>query len=215
MYKILSTICALLMTVCVAQGQTIDTTSYSVGMSLGLRLEKQHAADLDYESLMQGIRAVLENEELLITQSLSDSINYQYFNKQREGMFSKAKEEGLSFLAENGQRPEVTTTASGLQYEVLTAAEGPKPSGTTTVTVHYIGKLLNGEVFDSSVERGKSISFPLNRVIPGWTEGLQLMSPGAKYRFFIPENLAYGSRGAGGAIPPYSALIFDVELISF
>ena len=130
-------------------------------------------------------------------------------------MFENVKKEGADFLIENGKRPEVTTTASGLQYEVLTAAEGPKPTATTSVTVHYVGKLLNGDMFDSSVDRGEPISFPLNRVIPGWTEGLQLMSTGAKYRFFIPEDLAYGSRGAGGAIPPYSTLIFDVELISF
>jgi len=106
-------------------------------------------------------------------------------------------------------------TESGLQYEVLTPAEGPKPTSTTSVTVHYVGKLINGDMFDSSVERGQPATFPLNRVIPGWTEGLQLMSTGAKYRFFIPSELAYGSRGAGQAVPPFSTLIFDVELLKF
>jgi len=130
-------------------------------------------------------------------------------------MFSEAKKEGEDFLAKNAERPEVSTTESGLQYEVLVAADGPKPTATTSVTVHYVGKLLNGEMFDSSVDRGQPATFPLNRVIPGWTEGLQLMSQGAKYRFYIPSELAYGSRGAGAAIPPYSALIFDVELLSF
>ena len=130
-------------------------------------------------------------------------------------MFEKTKQEGLDYLTKNGARPEVTTTESGLQYEVLVAAEGPKPGPTSSVTVHYEGMLLNGQIFDSSVQRGETISFPLNRVIAGWTEGLQLMSPGAKYRFVIPQELAYGSRGAGGAIPPYATLIFDVELFSF
>lgn len=193
----------------------IDTTSYSIGMSLGYRLQNQGAKNLDYQSVIKGLQDVIDKKEILLNRTYSDSINYVYFQKQRDNMFSNTKEEGANFLAENGKRPEVTTTDSGLQYEVLTAAEGPKPTATTTVTVHYVGKLLNGQMFDSSVDRGEPISFPLNRVIPGWTEGLQLMSTGAKYRFFIPENLAYGSRGAGAAIPPYSALIFDVELISF
>ena len=193
----------------------IDTTSYSIGMSLGQRLVSQGAKTVDYNSLLEGIRDVLDKRGARLDRSYSDSLNYEYFQNQRNDMFENVKKEGADFLIENGKRPEVTTTASGLQYEVLTAAEGPKPTATTSVTVHYVGKLLNGDMFDSSVDRGEPISFPLNRVIPGWTEGLQLMSTGAKYRFFIPEDLAYGSRGAGGAIPPYSTLIFDVELISF
>lgn len=194
---------------------TIDTTSYSIGMSLGQRLIGQGAKSLEYSSLLEGIKDVLEKRDVRLDRDFSDSLNYEYFQNQRNDMFENVKKEGADFLLENGKRPEVTTTASGLQYEVLTAAEGPKPTATTSVTVHYVGKLLNGDMFDSSVDRGEPISFPLNRVIPGWTEGLQLMSTGAKYRFFIPEDLAYGSRGAGGAIPPYSTLIFDVELISF
>ncbi len=194
---------------------TIDTTSYSIGMSLGQRLISQGASSLEYSSLLEGIKDVLEKRDVRLDRNFSDSLNYDYFQNQRNDMFENVKKEGADFLLENGKRPEVTTTASGLQYEILTAAEGPKPTATTSVTVHYVGKLLNGDMFDSSVDRGEPISFPLNRVIPGWTEGLQLMSTGAKYRFFIPEDLAYGSRGAGGAIPPYSTLIFDVELISF
>lgn len=123
-------------------------------------------------------------------------------------------EEGKKFLEENGQRPEVTTTASGLQYEVLQEGEGKKPSGPSAkVTVHYEGRLLNGNVFDSSYKRNQPISFGLNQVISGWTEGVQLMPTGSKYRFFIPSELGYGSRGAGGAIPPNATLIFDVELL--
>lgn len=193
----------------------MDTTSYSIGMSLGYRIKNQGANKLDYQSLAQAIQDVLEGNELPFSKNYSDSLNYVYFNNQRESMFAKVKEEGAAFLKTNGLRPEVTTTASGLQYEVLVAAEGPKPSGSNSVTVHYVGKLLNGDMFDSSVDRGEPATFPLNRVISGWTEGVALMSTGAKYRFFIPENLAYGSRGAGADIPPYSALIFDVELLSW
>ncbi len=197
------------------QGQAIDTTSYSLGISLGNRLKSQGASDLDYRSVIMAIEDILENKVVRLDQAFSDSLNFAYFQNQRNSMFADAKKEGEDFLSKNGQRPEVTTTESGLQYEVLVAAEGPKPSSTTSVTVHYVGKLISGEMFDSSVDRGQPATFPLNRVIPGWTEGLQLMSSGAKYRFFIPYDLAYGSRGAGQSIPPFSTLIFDVELLEF
>jgi len=123
-------------------------------------------------------------------------------------------EAGKKFLEENAQKEGITKTASGLQYEVLQEGTGPKPGPTSTVEVHYEGRLINGKVFDSSYQRKETISFPLNRVIAGWTEGLQLMPTGAKYRLYIPSELGYGTRGAGGDIPPDSALIFDVELIS-
>ena len=193
----------------------VDTVSYSIGMSMAYRLKNQGAADLDYQSVVKALQDVLENGEILFKKSYSDSLNYTYFQSQRDKMFTKAKDEGLAFLEENGKRPEVTTTESGLQYEVLVAADGPKPTASNTVTVHYVGKLINGDMFDSSIDRGEPISFGLGRVIAGWTEGLQLMSVGSKYRLFIPYELGYGSRGAGAAIPPYSALIFDVELLSF
>lgn len=126
---------------------------------------------------------------------------------------SNASEEGTKFLEDNAQRPEVKTTASGLQYEVLTEGTGPKPTGSTArVTVHYEGRLINGTVFDSSYKRNQPASFGLNQVISGWTEGVQLMPQGSKYRFFIPSDMGYGSRGAG-SIPPNSTLIFDVELL--
>jgi len=197
------------------KSQAIDTTSYSIGMSLGERLKSQGAKNLDYSSVILAIQDILEKKDVRLNKALSDSLNFAYFQNQRNNMFADAKKEGEDFLATNGQRPEVTTTESGLQYEVLTPAEGPKPTSTTSVTVHYVGKLINGDMFDSSVERGQPATFPLNRVIPGWTEGLQLMSTGAKYRFFIPSELAYGSRGAGQAVPPFSTLIFDVELLKF
>ncbi len=128
-------------------------------------------------------------------------------------MAQSALEKGQQFLAENGKRSEVTTTASGLQYEVLTEGSGKSPKATDTVEVNYRGTTIDGTEFDSSYKRGESISFPLNGVIAGWTEGVQLMKEGAKYRFFIPSELAYGKRGAGGAIGPDETLIFDVELI--
>jgi FKBP-type peptidyl-prolyl cis-trans isomerase len=138
-------------------------------------------------------------------------------DKLRAFMSQKSSDqldEGTKFLEENGKRPEVTTTASGLQYEVLTAGTGEKPAGAhSRVTVHYEGRLINGNVFDSSYKRNQPATFGLNQVISGWTEGVQLMPQGSKYRFFIPSELGYGSRGAG-SIPPNSTLIFDVELLS-
>ena len=121
---------------------------------------------------------------------------------------------GKKFLEENAKKEGMQTTASGLQYEVLREGDGKKPGATNTVEVHYEGRLIDGKVFDSSYQRKETISFPLNRVIPGWTEGLQLMPIGSKYRLYIPSELGYGARGAGGDIPPNAALIFDVELIS-
>ncbi|HET8706360.1 MAG TPA: FKBP-type peptidyl-prolyl cis-trans isomerase, partial [Pseudomonadales bacterium] len=120
---------------------------------------------------------------------------------------------GKKFLEDNAKRPEVTVTASGLQYEILTAGSGAKPKANSTVRTHYHGTLINGQVFDSSVERGQPAEFPVNGVIRGWTEALQLMEKGAKWRLYLPYELAYGERGAGGVIGPYSTLIFDVELI--
>lgn len=123
-------------------------------------------------------------------------------------------EAGKKFLEENAKKDGIKSTPSGLQYEVLREGTGAKPGPTSTVEVHYEGRLINGSIFDSSYQRKETISFPLNRVIPGWTEGLQLMPTGAKYRLYIPSELGYGARGAGGDIPPNAALIFDVELIS-
>ena len=123
-------------------------------------------------------------------------------------------EAGKKFLEENAKKEGIKSTPSGLQYEVLREGTGPKPGASSTVEVHYEGRLINGKVFDSSYQRNETISFPLNRVIPGWTEGLQLMPTGAKYRLYIPSELGYGARGAGADIPPNAALVFDVELIS-
>ena len=137
----------------------------------------------------------------------------KYFEELEAKVAGAAKAAGEKFLAENAKREGVKTTASGLQYEVLEPSLGQKPKATDTVRVHYEGTLIDGTVFDSSYRRGESITFPLNGVIRGWTEGLQLMSIGSKYKFFIPYQLAYGERGAGASIPPYAALIFTVELL--
>lgn len=139
---------------------------------------------------------------------------FDKLNKAKEDKSSANLQAGEDFLAENAKRPEVTATASGLQYEVLTEGNGPKPKATSTVTCHYHGTLINGTVFDSSVQRGQPASFPLNMVIKGWTEALQLMSTGSKYRLFLHPTLAYGERSAGAHIQPNSTLIFDVELLS-
>lgn len=143
-------------------------------------------------------------------------LNYDEFRKGIDFVMkasTEAKEAGEKFLQENAKRPEVKTTASGLQYEVLESSLGQKPKATDTVRVHYEGTLIDGTIFDSSYKRGESITFGLNQVIKGWTEGLQLMSIGSKYKLYIPYTLGYGAQGAGGSIPPYAALIFTVELL--
>ena len=165
-----------------------NSLSYQLGTSVAQYLMQYGQKELNYEEFKAGIDFVMN-------------------------MSAKAKEEGEKFLAENAKREGVKTTASGLQYEVLEATIGQKPKATDTVKVHYEGTLIDGTVFDSSYKRGESISFPLNGVIKGLTEGLQLMSIGSKYKFFIPYQLAYGETGAGGSIPPYAALIFTVELL--
>ena len=165
-----------------------DSLSFQLGISVAQYLMQYGEKELNYDEFKQGIEYVMK-------------------------MSGEAKAAGEQFLAENAKREGVKTTASGLQYEVLEATIGQKPKATDTVRVHYEGTLIDGMIFDSSYKRGESISFPLNGVIKGWTEGLQLMSVGSKYKFFIPYQLAYGERGAGASIPPYAALIFTVELL--
>ena len=165
-----------------------NSLSFQLGTSVAQYLMQYGEKELNYEEFKAGIDLVMN-------------------------LSAKFKEEGENFLAENAKREGVKTTASGLQYEVLEATLGQKPKATDSVKVHYEGTLIDGTVFDSSYKRGKPISFPLNGVIKGWTEGLQLMSVGSKYKLFIPYQLAYGERGAGDSIPPYAALIFTVELL--
>lgn len=197
--------------------------SYALGASMGRYLKNnidQNAEigiDLQSAMIIGGIEDALgesvqleEAEIETIMMNLESKVRKLRAEKQ-ETLAAEAQEAGKKFLVENAKRSEVTVTESGLQYEVLQEAEGEKPSAEDTVTVHYHGTLVDGTVFDSSVDRGETISFGLNRVIPGWTEGVQLMSVGSKYKFYIPSELGYGARDAG-SIPPNSTLIFEVEL---
>lgn len=191
----------------------MDKISYGLGLSLGQQLKASGVNELAYADLAAGIQDILEgNKPQVSFQDAQQAVN-KFFAELEEKASVAAKAAGEAFLTENAKRPGVKVTASGLQYEVLDATIGQKPKATDTVRVHYEGTLPDGTVFDSSYKRGEPISFPLNGVIAGWTEGLQLMSVGSKYKLFIPYHLGYGERGAGAAIPPYSALVFTVELL--
>ena len=198
-----------------------DKVSYSIGMDIGTTLKKQEL-DVDPAILARGIRDSMSGQKPLMTdQEMRDTIaafQKEMMAKQQEQtkqMGEKNKKQGEAFLAENKKKEGVKTLPSGLQYKVIKAGKGKKPKATDTVTTHYRGTLIDGTEFDSSISRGKPASFPVNGVIPGWTEALQLMEEGAKWQLFIPSNLAYGERGTpGGPIGPNATLIFDIELIS-
>lgn len=190
----------------------MDKVSYALGMSIGHQLQQMNATDLNIDDFAQAITDVF-NGDAKLTDADAQAAVQDFFNRKAEEQAKAAKAEGENFLAENAKKEGVKTLPSGLQYKVLREGDGRKPSATDKVECHYEGTLINGEVFDSSYRRGETATFGLNQVIKGWTEGLQLMQEGAKYRFFIPYNLAYGEHGAGQSIPPYAALIFDVELI--
>ena len=192
----------------------IDSVSYCIGVNIGENLKNQFS-DIDIKDFMNGINDVLSDKsEPKISNAEAQKILQEYFSKQQELKSKKAIEEGKNFLAENGKKKGVTTLESGLQYEVITRGEGAKPTLNDQVTTHYHGTLIDGTVFDSSVERGQPATFPVSGVIKGWTEALQLMSVGSKWKLFVPYNLAYGERGAGANIGPFTTLIFEVELIS-
>ena len=191
----------------------MDKVSYALGLSLGQNMASSGVKTIEFDDLVAGMKAIMNKEKPAISFEEAQEVLNKFFKELEAKVAGQAKEEGEAFLAENAKREGVIVTGSGLQYEVLTAAEGKKPKATDKVKVHYEGTLIDGTVFDSSYRRGEAISFGLNQVIQGWTEGVQLMSVGAKYKFFIPYNLAYGERGAGAQIPPYAALIFTVELL--
>ncbi|MEZ4915258.1 MAG: FKBP-type peptidyl-prolyl cis-trans isomerase [Chitinophagales bacterium] len=186
---------------------------YAYGINLAQNLKKQGASDLDLAMLLKGIEDAMSDKDLLLSYEESAGVLNTYFTQAREKQLQKNLNDGKAFLAENKDKKGVSVTSSGLQYTILKEGNGPKPSATSTVTTHYEGKLLDGTVFDSSYERGEPATFALNRVIPGWTEALQLMPEGSKWRLYIPSELAYGERGAGESIEPNSVLIFDVELL--
>lgn len=198
----------------------MDKLSYALGIGIGSQLAQMGAKDLNIDDFAQAIKDVITGKPLQVDDQEAQQIVQKFFQeqeeKQRAAAIEKgkaARKEGEDFLVANGKKENVVTLPSGLQYQVLKEGDGKKPKATDKVRCHYEGTLINGTVFDSSYKRGEPAVFPLNQVIAGWTEGLQLMQEGAKYRFFIPYNLAYGERGAGASIPPYAALVFDVELI--
>jgi FKBP-type peptidyl-prolyl cis-trans isomerase FklB len=191
----------------------MDKISYAIGLSMGQNLMGSGVTSLEYADLAAGIKDVLEKNQPQISYQEAQQVLGKFFSELEEKIAGEAKAAGEAFLAENAKREGVKVTESGLQYEVLEATIGQKPKATDKVRVHYEGTLIDGTVFDSSYKRGESITFGLNQVIKGWTEGLQLMSVGSKYKLYIPYQLAYGERGAGANIPPYAALIFIVELL--
>ncbi len=182
-------------------------------MNIGANLKAEGATNVDFDELFKGLKAVLTGEKPEIAPAECGEILQKYFTELEENKIKATMEEGQAFLAANSTRPEVTTLPSGLQYEVITEGKGAKPKATDTVRCHYHGTLVDGTVFDSSVQRGEAINFPVNGVIAGWVEALQLMPVGSKWKLYIPYNLGYGARGAGQSIPPYATLIFEVELL--
>jgi len=191
-----------------------EKLSYCLGVNIGMSLQSQGLEDLDVKNFTEALNDVLSKAELKINAEEINNYLQAYFGKIQQEQQNKAVEEGKKFLESNKKKTGVTTLESGLQYEVLTEGNGAKPKASDTVTTHYHGTLISGEVFDSSVERGQPASFPVNGVIAGWVEALKLMPVGSKWRLFVPSNLAYGERGAGQKIGPHTTLIFEVELIS-
>jgi len=189
-----------------------DSAAYAIGMQFGQALAQSDLTNINLELVMQGLEDEVNGKSALDHHQYEATLEAFFTQKKKEDDKRK-KEEGEKFLTENAKRKEVKTTASGLQYEVITEGTGDKPAATNTVKVHYKGTTIAGKVFDSSYDRGTPAEFPLNHVIAGWTEGLQLMSVGSKYKFYIPYNLAYGERGAGQDIKPFETLIFEVELL--
>jgi len=188
--------------------------SYALGMLLAGNI-KSAGLTINYDVFMAAMKDVLEGSGAKLTEAQAQAVVQAAVQAASAKKAGESQARGLAFLAANRDRPGVKVTASGLQYEVLSLGTGAMPIASDTVTVNYEGRLMDGTVFDSSYARGEPTSFRLDEVIPGWTEGVQLMPAGSKYRFYMPSELAYGARGAGGVIGPNEVLIFDVELISF
>ena len=197
----------------VAIKSTLDSASYAFGLGTGSNMNQGGITTLNYELLIQGFKDAFSGKTPLLTKEKAEIAINNLISGVTKAKYTVQIAEGKTFLENNKKQPGIQTTASGLQYQVITKGTGVSPIATDTVLVHYKGSLLNGKQFDSSYDRNEPLSLSVNGVISGWTEGLQLMQPGAKYKFFIPYQLAYGERGAGADIPPYSTLIFDVELL--
>ena len=192
----------------------LDSASYAFGTSIGASLKTTGLSTMNYDILLKGLKDAFTGNKLLLNQEQAQECISAIMASANKGKFASQINESKTFLEQNKKRAGVKTTASGLQYEVLKAGTGAKPTTVTdSVLVHYKGTLLNGKQFDSSYDRGEPITFMLNQVIKGWTEGVQLMNAGSKYKFFVPYTLGYGERGYGPDIPPYSTLIFEIELL--
>jgi len=198
----------------------MDKLSYALGIGIGSQLAGMGAKGLDIDDFAQAVKDVISGTPLKVNNAEAQSLVQAFFKEQEDKQRAAAAEAGKgakaageSFLADNAKKEGVVVLPSGLQYQILKEGNGKKPSATDQVKCHYEGTLIDGTIFDSSYQRNEPATFGLNQVIAGWTEGVQLMSEGAKYRFFIPYNLAYGERGAGAQIPPFAALVFDVELL--
>ncbi len=193
-----------------------ERVSYGIGRQMGDQLSGNPIEGLSIDAVLAGLADSLNGAPSAVEHSALQEAFEEMQNRLQAKQAEQAKElaaEGEKYLAENAKRTEIKVTESGLQYEVLVEGNGPKPTATSTVKTHYHGTLVDGTVFDSSVERGQPAEFPVNGVISGWTEALQMMGTGSKWRLHLPHNLAYGARGAGGAIGPYATLVFDVELL--
>lgn len=198
----------------------MDKVSYALGLGIGRQLSQMGADNLDIDDFAKAIKDILAGKKPEIDDAEAQTLVKDFFEKQEAKQraaaaekFKETKEKGEAYLAENAKKEGVVTLPSGLQYQVIKEGNGRRPKATNKVKCHYEGMLVDGTLFDSSIQRGEPATFPLNGVIKGWTEGLQLMQEGAKYRFFIPYHLGYGENGAGASIPPFAALVFDVELI--
>lgn len=191
----------------------MEKFSYGLGMGIGQNLLSMGVNEIAIDDFVKGIKDVLSGNKTEMTHAEAQKVVSNHFQKLAEEAYAKVKEAGEKFLAENKEREGVVTLPSGLQYKVINEGNGKQPKATDRVQCHYEGTLIDGSVFDSSIRRGEPAVFGVSQVIPGWVEALQLMSEGAKWRLYIPQELAYGAHGAGEHIPPYSALIFDVELI--
>lgn len=196
-----------------------DSAAYAIGVDLGNNIKKNlpeapGGKELNPQIILQAFATIMKGDSGLISSANAGAITQGYFVKAQSLEGGKNKESGQKFLADNGKKAGVTTTASGLQYEVIKTGTGPKPSAENTVKVHYHGTTIDGKVFDSSVDRGEPVTFGLGQVIKGWTEALQLMPVGSKWKIYIPSELGYGEQAAGPKIKPNSTLIFEVELIS-
>lgn len=190
-----------------------DSLSYAFGVSLGSYLKSQGVSNLNYSMLTKAIDQTLKGQKPLLDMQAANQLMGRLAEAKQQKVAGAEKEKGRAFLEQNKKRAGVTTTASGLQYEILTKGSGPVPKAGDTVTAHYRGTLLDGKEFDNSYKRGEPLSIPVTGVIPGWTEALQLMPVGSKWKLYIPSSLAYGDYGAGQDIPGGAALIFEVELL--